>query len=146
MTTRLKSSSNAFLLTALLPVAKFVHKNKRMRGVLQDRLIHNCLNIVLEPLKFAARHGVMMSDAMGRSHYCFTMLASYIADTPEAMMLACVGGKTSPVMIAMYKQFGDPFQHEPRTQAKTLEQLKIVRSRACPDDLEVFSVRRRSFA
>ncbi|KAG1892950.1 uncharacterized protein F5891DRAFT_1197062 [Suillus fuscotomentosus] len=138
MTTRLKSSSNAFLLTALLPVTKFVHKNKRMRGVLQDRLVHNCLNIVLEPLKLAARNGVMMSDPMGRSRYCFTMLASYIADTPEAMMLACVGGKTSPVTIAMYKQFGDPFQHEPRTRAKTLEQLKIVRSRACPDDLEAF--------
>ncbi|KAG1721676.1 hypothetical protein EDB19DRAFT_1646319 [Suillus lakei] len=28
MATRLKSSSNAFLLTALLPVTKFVHKNK----------------------------------------------------------------------------------------------------------------------
>ncbi|KAG1844743.1 hypothetical protein C8R48DRAFT_617756 [Suillus tomentosus] len=88
MTTRLKSSSNAFLLTALLPVTKFVHKNKRMRGVLQDRLVHNCLNIVLEPLKLAARNGVMMSDPMGRT--------------------------------------------------KTLEQLKIVRSRACPDDLEAF--------
>ncbi|KAG2109909.1 uncharacterized protein F5147DRAFT_575484 [Suillus discolor] len=54
MTTRLKSSSNAFLLTALLPVAKFVHKNKRMKCVLQDRLVHNCLNIILKPLKFAA--------------------------------------------------------------------------------------------
>ncbi|KAG2089232.1 uncharacterized protein F5147DRAFT_529159, partial [Suillus discolor] len=50
MDTRLKSSSNAFLLTALLPVVKFIHKNKRMRGVLQDRLIHHCLDIVLEPL------------------------------------------------------------------------------------------------
>ncbi|KAG2104748.1 uncharacterized protein F5147DRAFT_775568 [Suillus discolor] len=66
------------------------------------------------------------------------MLASYIADTPEAMMLACIGGKTSPVTMAMYKQFRDPFQHEPWTRAKTLEQLKIVRSRACPDDLEAF--------
>ncbi|KAG1859222.1 hypothetical protein F4604DRAFT_1684696 [Suillus subluteus] len=90
MATWLKSSSNAFLLTALLPVPKFVHKNKRMRGLLQDWLIHNCLSIVLEPLKLAARNGVMMSDPIGCSRYCFTMLASYIADTPEAMMLACV--------------------------------------------------------
>ncbi|KAG1843265.1 hypothetical protein DFJ58DRAFT_844373 [Suillus subalutaceus] len=82
--------SNTFLLTALLPVSKFVHKNKRMRGVLQDRLIHHCLNVVLELLKLAAQHGVMLSDPISRSHYCFTILASYIADTPEAMMLACV--------------------------------------------------------
>ncbi|KAG2125423.1 hypothetical protein DEU56DRAFT_892650 [Suillus clintonianus] len=74
MATRLKSSSNAFLLTALLPVAKFIHKNKRMKGMLQDRLIHHCLNIVLQPLKLAAQSGVMLSDPIGRSRYCFTTL------------------------------------------------------------------------
>ncbi|KAG2086081.1 uncharacterized protein F5147DRAFT_781787 [Suillus discolor] len=37
MDTRLKSSSNAFLLTALLPVVKFVHKNKRMREIMRSR-------------------------------------------------------------------------------------------------------------
>ncbi|KAG1860979.1 hypothetical protein C8R48DRAFT_774239 [Suillus tomentosus] len=137
MNTRLKSSLNTFL-TALLPVPKFVHKNKQMKGVLQDRLVHQCLDIILEPLKSAARLGVMMSDPIGRSHYCFTPLASYIADTLEAMMLACVGRKTSPVTMAMYKQFGDAFRHEPRTKSTTLAQLDIVRSHTDPHNLEVF--------
>ncbi|KAI5985287.1 hypothetical protein EDD15DRAFT_2176081 [Pisolithus albus] len=57
MATWLKLSSHAFLLTALLPVPKFVHKNKRMKGVLEARLIHQCLDIVLEPLKQAAKLG-----------------------------------------------------------------------------------------
>jgi hypothetical protein len=138
MSTRLKSSSNAFVLTALLPVPKFIHKKKRMRGVLEDRLIHECLNIVLHPLKQAAREGVMLSDPVGHSRYCFTPLASYIVDTPEAMMLSTVGGKTSPVTMAMYKQFGDPFRHEPRTKSTTLAQLRVVRTRADPDDIEAF--------
>ncbi|KAG0693675.1 hypothetical protein DFH29DRAFT_881277 [Suillus ampliporus] len=43
-----------------------------------------------------------MSDPTGFSHYCFTLLMSYIANTPEAMMLACVGGKTSPVTMAIW--------------------------------------------
>ncbi|KAG1719323.1 hypothetical protein EDB19DRAFT_1919105 [Suillus lakei] len=145
MATRLKSSSNAFLLTALLPVTKFVHKNKRMKGMLQDRLIHHCLNIILQLLKLAAQSGVMLSDPIGCSHYCFTLLTSYIADTPEAMMLACVGGKMSPITMAMYKQFGDAFQHEPRTRSKTLEQLEIIRSRAHPDDLEEFFCEAQKF-
>ncbi|KAG1717745.1 hypothetical protein EDB19DRAFT_1839292 [Suillus lakei] len=102
MATRLKSSSNAFLLTALLPVTKFVHKNKRMKGI-------------------------------------------YIADTPEAMMLACVSGKMSPITMAMYKQFGDAFQHKPWTRSKTLEQLEIVHSRAHPDDLEEFFCEAQKF-
>ncbi|KAG1876909.1 hypothetical protein C8R48DRAFT_768476 [Suillus tomentosus] len=124
MNTRLKSSSSSFVLTALLPVPKFIHKKKRMKGVLEDRLIHQCLDIVLEPLKQAARKGIMLSDPIGQSRYCFTALASYIADTPEAMMLATVGGKTSP--------------HEPRMKLTTLAQLAVVRSHADPLDLEAF--------
>ncbi|KAG1808474.1 hypothetical protein EV424DRAFT_1574242 [Suillus variegatus] len=69
MSTRLKSSSNAFVLTALLPVPKFIHKKKCMRGVLEDRLIHECLNIVLRPLKQAAREGVMLSDPVGHNPF-----------------------------------------------------------------------------
>jgi len=75
------------MLTALLPVPKFVHENKRMRSVLEDRLIHQCLDIVLEPVKTVTRLGVMMSDPDGHSWYCFTPLAGYIVDMPEAAML-----------------------------------------------------------
>ncbi|KAG1844896.1 hypothetical protein C8R48DRAFT_617664, partial [Suillus tomentosus] len=106
LSTRLKTSSNSFVLTALLPQA--------------------------------AREGVMLSDPVGHSHYCFTPLASYIVDTPEAMMLATVGGKTSPVTMAMFKQFGDPFRHEPRTKSTTLAQLAVVQTRADPNDIEAF--------
>ena len=109
MSTRLKLSSDAFLLAALLPIPKFVHNNKRMCGLLSDRLLHECLDIVLEPLKQAARLGITMNDPLGNLRLCYTPLVSYIVDTPEACMLAAVGGKTSPVTIAMYKQFGDSF-------------------------------------
>ncbi|KAG1733957.1 hypothetical protein EDB19DRAFT_1896533 [Suillus lakei] len=62
MNTQLKSSSNSFVLTALLPVPKFLHKNKRMHGVLADRLAHHCLDTVLKLLKEATLHGMMLSD------------------------------------------------------------------------------------
>lgn len=133
MATRNKASSHAFLLTALLPIAEFLHPVKRMQSVLEARLVHQCLDIVLEPLKQAARIGRMMSDPLGNLRYCFTPLASYIVDTPEACMLACVRGKTSPVTMAMYENFGDAFQHSPRTAKTTLEQLLSV---AC-DPLDV---------
>ncbi|KAG2046224.1 hypothetical protein BDR06DRAFT_985663 [Suillus hirtellus] len=47
----------------------FLHKNKRLRGVLVDRLVHQCLDIVLKPLKEAALHGTMLSDPVGQSRY-----------------------------------------------------------------------------
>ncbi|KAG1837762.1 hypothetical protein F4604DRAFT_1942034 [Suillus subluteus] len=123
MSTRLKTSSNSFMLTALLPMPKFLYKKKCMRGVLEDCLVHQCLDIVLEPLKQAACVGIMLSDPVGHSRYCFTPLASYIVNTPEAMMVATIGGKTSPVTMAMFKQFGDPFQHKPRAGSMTLTQI-----------------------
>ncbi|KAG2109266.1 uncharacterized protein F5147DRAFT_773077 [Suillus discolor] len=100
MATRNKASSHAFLLTALLPIAEFLHLVKQMQSVLEARLVHQCLDIVLELLKQAAHIGQMMSDPLGNLRYCFTPLASYIVDTPEACMLACVRGKTLPARTA----------------------------------------------
>ncbi|KAH7917703.1 hypothetical protein BV22DRAFT_1135188 [Leucogyrophana mollusca] len=140
MGTRLKLNNNSFMLTALLPVPKFIHSNKRIKGLLEDRLIHECLDIVLEPLKKATELGIMMSDPAGNLCHCFPPLAGYIVDTPEAAMLANVGGggKTSPFTMAMYKQFGDPFRHEPRTGATTMAQIEVVRSKANPDNLAAY--------
>jgi hypothetical protein len=126
MGTRNKASSHAFLLTALLPIAEFLHPVKRMHSVLEARLIHQSLDIILEPLKQAARIGRMMSDPVGNLRYCFTPLVSYIVDIPEACMLSIVRGKTSPITMAMYEQFGDAFQHPPRTAKTTLDQLASI--------------------
>ncbi|KAG1747998.1 uncharacterized protein EDB91DRAFT_1235850 [Suillus paluster] len=70
MNMRLKSSSNSFILTALLPVPKFLHKNKCMCGVLADHLIHQCLDIVLKPLKEATLRGVMLLDPQFGDSFC----------------------------------------------------------------------------
>ncbi|KAG1852755.1 hypothetical protein DFJ58DRAFT_728406 [Suillus subalutaceus] len=102
MATRNKASSHAFLLMALLPITEFLHLVKRLQSVLEAHLIHQCLDVILEPLKQAACVGRMMSDPVGNLRYCFTPLASYIVDTPEACMLACVWGQTSPVTMATY--------------------------------------------
>src|SRR3984885_5059663 len=134
----MKASNRAFLLLALLPVPKFIHKDRKIRGVLESRLVHECLDFILAPLKIAAQIGVMMSDPMGNLRHCFTTLASYIVDTPESALLSGVGGKTSSVTMAFYRQFGDPFQHEPRTASTTLAQLHAIEEIAHPWNLESY--------
>lgn len=134
MQTRMKLSSRAFLLTALLPIPQYLHSTQRMRGVLEDRLIHQCLSIVLKPLMIAAEIGIMMSDPVGNVRHCYTPLAAYIVDTPEACMLACVRGKTSPFTMASYLEFGDNFRHPERTRHITLDQLAKIQ--VDPNDLE----------
>lgn len=66
------------------------------------------------------------------------MPASYTVNTPEAQLLACVGGKTSPVTMAYYKLFGDSFRHEPRTSTTTLVQLLVCKSKFEPNNLQKF--------
>ena len=143
---RAKGSHHAFLLLALLPVPKFITHDKPLCGVLENCLLHGCLDFILEPLKKAAFEGKMMSDPYGSLRYCFTPLAAYIVDTPEAAMLAGVGGKTSPITMASYKQFGDPFRHEPRTISTTLAQLSAVKSKFDPNgDIKAYLKEAKKF-
>ena len=107
---RAKATNHASQLLALLPVPKFIHKDRKTRGILENRLIHECFNFILKPLKKAAEIGIMLSDPVGSLRYAYTPLAAYIA---EAVVLAGVAGKTSHLTMAAYKQFGDSFQHEP---------------------------------
>jgi hypothetical protein len=89
-------------------------------------------------LKTAAEIGIMMSDPLGWRRLCYTPLAAYIVDTPESALISGVGGKTSSVTMATYKQFGDDFRHEPRTATKTLEQLRAVEQDVDPWNLEAY--------
>ncbi|KAI6027982.1 hypothetical protein BKA83DRAFT_4490495 [Pisolithus microcarpus] len=138
-----KASSHAFLLNALMPIVEFIHPMHRMRSVLEACLFHECLDIVLQPLKVAAQIGRMMSDPAGNLRHCFTPLAAYIVDTPEACMLACICGKTSPVTMASHKDFGDAFRHECHTGARTLSQLSRIQ--CDPNDLERYFAQCKEF-
>ena len=60
-----KISLHTYLLLALLPIPKFIHKDTRTWSLLHDRLIHQALNKVVESLKTAVRVGVMMSNPIG---------------------------------------------------------------------------------
>ena len=125
----MKGSNCTFLLLALLSVPKFIHKNRDVCGVLHNWLTHECLDFVLKLLKTAA------SDPLRNLQYCFTPLAAFIIDTPEAQMLAGVGGKMLPITMVFYNQFGDPFGHEPHTASTTMVQLASIIPLADPADL-----------
>jgi hypothetical protein len=101
-------------------------------------LIHECLDFILGPLKAAAKVGIMLSDSLGWRWFCFTPLAAYIVNTPEFTLVAGVTGKTSLVTMALYKQFGDNFRHEPCTASTTITQLLVVEAKADPWDLATY--------
>ncbi|KAG2032818.1 hypothetical protein BDR03DRAFT_1014865 [Suillus americanus] len=100
--TRAKALLHAYLLVALIPVPKFIHSNARA----------------------AAKMGIMMNDPIGNSRYCFMPLVSYVTDTPEELLVACVCINVSPVTTATREQFGDPFCHPIHKGSSTLAHIK----------------------
>lgn len=135
---RNKVSNNAFLLLALLPIPKFNHHIKRIRTLLADRLFHECLDFILRPLKKAAEIGVMMSDPLGWRRLCYTPLAAYIVDSPEAALISGVGGQTSPLTTATVSHFGNAVKHPPRTAIHTVSALHNIRAKVDPSKLELY--------
>lgn len=135
---RSRTSLHAYLLLALLPIANFTHKHTRVRSLLQDRLVHQAINIVLSPLQTAAAVGVMMSDPRGNLRYCFTPLAAWIADMPEESLIAGTASKASPVTTATSKSFGDVYRHPPRTAEHTLIAIRTACTQYSPSDYKNF--------
>lgn len=135
---RSKSSLHGYVLLALLPIPKFIHKNTRVRSLMQDRLFHQALDLILRPLKIAASVGVMMNDPVGNLRYCYTPLVAWIADTPEQSLIAGTGPKVSSMTTAKSKNFGDPFRHAPRTGSVTLAAIRVAYAEHDPPDYKDF--------
>jgi Plavaka transposase len=105
----IKATNHAFLLLMLLPIAKFIHKDQKTCGMLENQMIHQCLHFILKSLKKAAKVSIMMLDPVGFCHYVFTPLAAYIIDVQEAIALSGIAGKMSHITMATYRKFGNPF-------------------------------------
>ncbi|KXN84447.1 hypothetical protein AN958_12599, partial [Leucoagaricus sp. SymC.cos] len=68
-----KASNHAFLLLALLPIPKFLHQKPAIHSLLESQLFHECLDIVLAPLKKAAEIGAVLSDSVGSVRCSITL-------------------------------------------------------------------------
>ena len=139
MDVRMKSTYHALPLIALLPCPKFIGLKKSLHGVMENRLIHHCLDVVSKPLKQVSANGAFMADSLGRIRCYFTPLVAYIVDTPEAAVVAGVGGKTSHLTLASYKTFGDHFRHPTRLGMVTLAQIHTISQDVDPWDLESYA-------
>ena len=135
----MKSTYHTLPLIALLPCPKFWNLKKSLHGVIENRLMHHCLDIVCKPLKEASSKGAFMSDSLGRIRCYFSPLIAYIADTPKAAVIARVGGRTSHLTLASHKTFGDHFQHPTHLGSLTLAQIQTISEDVDPWDLEAYS-------
>ncbi|KAF8120747.1 hypothetical protein EV363DRAFT_1188133 [Boletus edulis] len=108
MHARNKAAAHGFLLLALLPIPEFIYEPTRMHSVLEARLFHCCLDIVLEPLKQAMKKGITMPDPLGKLRYCFTPLLRSIEDLAsfiEEYFTACKEFRLSGVSLPFWRDW-----------------------------------------
>ncbi|KIJ58876.1 hypothetical protein HYDPIDRAFT_54433, partial [Hydnomerulius pinastri MD-312] len=100
--------------------------------------LHTYLLLVLLPISNCSLCGIMMNNPVSNLCYCFTPLASWIADTPKESLLSATSSKVSPVTTATFKQFGNSFRHPAHTGESTLAAISTTYAQHKPSDFKPF--------
>ena len=137
--TRRMPSKKACILIAYLSVEKINRKNLTDRAYRSrmQRLFHESMRIILEPLKKAGHDGVEMTSADGAVRLVFPILSCYVADYPEQCLVTCTKYGTCTKCKAKATELGDARVKEPRTQPWTERVFQDAHSTG-PQDSRAF--------
>ncbi|KAF8597999.1 hypothetical protein BDV93DRAFT_413404, partial [Ceratobasidium sp. AG-I] len=140
---RRKPSERATILLGYLPVDEFsdvAHEETRIR--LKGQLIHDAMAVLLEPLRKASEDGVEMWCADGRLRRVYPIVAAYVADFPEQILMTCVLKSSCPICTTKQQGRADYTRQAPgRTRFDTLEALRAYFDYDDPGELAELSLK-----
>ncbi|KAJ7750295.1 hypothetical protein B0H16DRAFT_1663370 [Mycena metata] len=112
---RRKPSRQAQILLAYLPTSKLEHITvKASRRRILTNLFHTCMAKILEPLKGAGSEGMVVVSGDGVARRGHPILAAYVGDYPEQLLVGCVKNMDCPQCPEAAKNLGDaPVAGEP---------------------------------
>ncbi|EPS99694.1 hypothetical protein FOMPIDRAFT_1050476 [Fomitopsis schrenkii] len=117
---RRKPSEHACILLGYLPSAKLSKTlPQKERKARQQRLFHEAMCIIVQPLVKAGRQGVHMTSGDGCVCKVYPILATYVADYPEQCLVTCSKYGTCPKCNCPADMLGSLELSEPRIQSKT---------------------------
>jgi hypothetical protein len=123
---RRKPSHHACILIAYLSVDKNLKEelSKREMSGRAQRLFHDSLRIIMEPLKDAGREGMEVVGGDGSMRMVFPVLSCYVADYPEQCLVTCTKYGTCPKCKARAKDLSMLEDQERRTQEWTINVIQ----------------------
>ena len=130
---RRKPSRHACILIAYLPTIKVGHTELtdveyKSRN---NRIYHESMRIVLDPLKNAALNGgVDMVCADQELRRVVPVLAAHAADYPEQCLVTCAKYGTCPSCKVTAESLGDMEHHDSRTQQETIRIIDSLKARS----------------
>ncbi|KAJ3500836.1 hypothetical protein NLJ89_g9614 [Agrocybe chaxingu] len=120
---RRKPSKRACILLGYLPCAamlKASNNTKKNICIRNQRLFHEAMCLMLEPLIKAGKEGVDMTGGNGEIQQVYPILACYVANFPEQCLVSCTKYGTCPKCRTPAKDLQNPNPAEPRTAEWTL--------------------------
>ncbi|KXN84704.1 hypothetical protein AN958_12223 [Leucoagaricus sp. SymC.cos] len=88
---RRKPSRQAQILLAYLPTSKLEHiTNKASRRRTSGNLFHACMHEIVKPLESLGKEGIVLVGGDGARQKCFLILAAYVGDYPEQLLVTYV--------------------------------------------------------
>ncbi|KAI0736336.1 hypothetical protein C8Q72DRAFT_985880 [Fomitopsis betulina] len=104
---RRKPSCRSQILLAYLPTSRLEHiKNKTARRRTLANLFHACMSMITEPLREAGIKGVPMTSGDGVTRRCHPILAIYVGDYPEQVLVTATYTGDCPICKCPHSELG----------------------------------------
>ena len=105
--TRRKPSRRAQMLLAYIPTTKFegIANNAGRRRAIAN-LYHGCMQVILGPIATVGEIGLEMMSGDGIWRRCHPILASFVGDYPEQVLVTCTYGGRCPKCLVPPDKLG----------------------------------------
>ncbi|KAJ7269176.1 hypothetical protein C8J57DRAFT_1066810 [Mycena rebaudengoi] len=125
---RRKPSRRAYVLLAYLPTSRLMHiKNKASRRRTLANLFHVCMSHITAPLRKAGVDGLPIASGDGVVRRGHPIVACYIGDYPEQVLVACVKTGLCPTCEIEHGKLGEGLADCPlRHLGKILDALDTL--------------------
>ncbi|PPQ83323.1 hypothetical protein CVT26_015163 [Gymnopilus dilepis] len=105
---RRKPSRQGQILLGYLPTSKLEHiTNQAARRRCISNLFHHCMQYMIKPLEKAGRDGIVLASGDGALRRCYPILAAYVGDYPEQILVGLIKNGRCPICPAPPDEIGD---------------------------------------
>ncbi|PPQ97936.1 hypothetical protein CVT26_002941 [Gymnopilus dilepis] len=125
---RRKPSRQGQVLLGYLPTSKLDQiTNKASRRRCVSNLFHHCMQYIVKPLEQAGREGIVLASGDGALRRCYPILAAYVGDYPEQILVGLVKNGRCPICPAPPDKLQDLDSIlEPRGMESILQALNTI--------------------
>ncbi|KAF8808312.1 hypothetical protein BYT27DRAFT_7222947 [Phlegmacium glaucopus] len=123
-----KPSQQAQVLLAYLPTSKLDHiKNKASHRRCMSNLFYHCMQVIVKPLENTGRNGILLVSGDGAVRRCFPILAAYVGNYPEQVLVSLVKTGNCPICPGPHDNIDDWESNlKPRNTQKIIDALNAI--------------------